>query len=340
MRRSAALSMRGLHKPPSVGIALCVTVALTALVTILGTATPSAFWVAPLRHPSSTSTLPLGALPHALPAHTARAAPGRGSTQPETSAHLRFSQAVPKPALAASTSPSPWGSWWMGVVLLLAPTFVLGLRRKRCGRGQEGQWVLAAASAEPRQGARRVFVARLPFSVTQRQLKEHFSVAGDVVNVWLATEEGTGEPKGYGIVEYSMAEEARHAIQIMRDHPLEGATLAVRMDLSKATRTRPPPPSQPDKASAADGRRVFVKNLPANVTWQELKDHANVAGDVAYVWVATDRHTGESKGCSPFCPYTLAMHPCTESCNILPPAPPCNPPPHPSGRETVTTLGG
>ncbi|KAL3785289.1 hypothetical protein ACHAWO_005088 [Cyclotella atomus] len=43
--------------------------------------------------------------------------------------------------------------------------------------------------------------------------------------------------------------------------------------------------------------RVFVQGIPKDATWQELKDHFQIAGSVAYASISVDRRTGESKQC-------------------------------------------
>jgi RNA recognition motif-containing protein len=45
------------------------------------------------------------------------------------------------------------------------------------------------------------------------------------------------------------------------------------------------------------GTRVFVQGLPPTASWQDLKDHFRIAGDVVFASVSTDRTTGESKCC-------------------------------------------
>lgn len=44
------------------------------------------------------------------------------------------------------------------------------------------------------------------------------------------------------------------------------------------------------------GTRVFVQNIPDQVSWQTLKDHFKIAGDVVFSSVSVDRETGQSKG--------------------------------------------
>lgn len=42
--------------------------------------------------------------------------------------------------------------------------------------------------------------------------------------------------------------------------------------------------------------RVFVQGVPPGTSWQDLKDHFRVAGDVVFASVSVDMETGESKG--------------------------------------------
>ncbi|KAL3941444.1 MAG: hypothetical protein SGARI_000600 [Bacillariaceae sp.] len=42
--------------------------------------------------------------------------------------------------------------------------------------------------------------------------------------------------------------------------------------------------------------RVFVKNIPQGVSWQDLKDHFRTAGNVVFASVSVDVNTGVSKG--------------------------------------------
>ena len=45
------------------------------------------------------------------------------------------------------------------------------------------------------------------------------------------------------------------------------------------------------------GTRVFVQGLPLDASWQDLKDHFKIAGEVVFASVSIDSRTGESKGC-------------------------------------------
>jgi len=45
------------------------------------------------------------------------------------------------------------------------------------------------------------------------------------------------------------------------------------------------------------GTRVFVQGLPSSCSWQDLKDHMKIAGEVVFASVSIDPDSGKSKGC-------------------------------------------
>jgi len=73
----------------------------------------------------------------------------------------------------------------------------------------------------------RLFVGNLPFSVTEAELREHFSAAGPVAGVWLAMDRETGRPRGFAFVEYDDRAHAEDAIRRFNNQPLGGRNLAV-----------------------------------------------------------------------------------------------------------------
>lgn len=76
----------------------------------------------------------------------------------------------------------------------------------------------------------RVFVQGIPDHVSWQDLKDHFKVAGEVVFASVSIDPSTGVSKGCGIVQFETTEMASNAIQIMRDHPMDGSVLYVRED--------------------------------------------------------------------------------------------------------------
>ena len=96
----------------------------------------------------------------------------------------------------------------------------------------------------------RVFVQGLTPETSWQTLKDHFRLAGEVVFASVSVDVTTGRSKGCGVVQFETTEMAQNAIAIMRNHPLDGATLYVREDVQEREgATLRSPRQQGDKKS-------------------------------------------------------------------------------------------
>ncbi|CAE7759604.1 putative RNA-binding protein [Symbiodinium microadriaticum] len=130
-----------------------------------------------------------------------------------------------------------------------------------------------------------VFVGNLPYSCTWQELKDHMRQAGDVLHCDILAEPGTAlGSKGCGLVEFANAAAATRAVNQLTDTEIKGRKIFVREDRE---------PRRP-----AQGRKVFVGNLPYSVTWQALKDHMRQCGEVLRCDILAEPGTAMgSKGC-------------------------------------------
>jgi RNA recognition motif-containing protein len=60
-----------------------------------------------------------------------------------------------------------------------------------------------------------IFIASLPFSLEETEIKEIFEDYGQVTSVKLITDRDTGRSKGYGFIEMPNEEEALKAIEVL-----------------------------------------------------------------------------------------------------------------------------
>ncbi len=74
---------------------------------------------------------------------------------------------------------------------------------------------------------KKLFVGKLPWSVTDRELGELFAQAGTVVSARVIMERETGRSKGFGFVEMSTVEEAQKAVQMFNNYQWEKQTIVV-----------------------------------------------------------------------------------------------------------------
>lgn len=92
-----------------------------------------------------------------------------------------------------------------------------------------------------------LFVANLAFDATTDGVAEEFAKHGEVVGVRLPTDMETGNPKGFGYVEFASVEEAQKVFGAMNGQPIMGRP--VRLDYST-----PRPPRTGDSPGGRGGR--------------------------------------------------------------------------------------
>ncbi len=74
---------------------------------------------------------------------------------------------------------------------------------------------------------KRLFVAGLPFTSSEDELRDHFSGAGKLISVKIIVDRDSGRSKGFGFIEYETEEEAVKAIEMFHDTDFAGRKLAV-----------------------------------------------------------------------------------------------------------------
>ncbi len=73
----------------------------------------------------------------------------------------------------------------------------------------------------------KLYVGNLAFSVTNDDLHDLFSQAGQVQSAMVITDKFSGQSKGFGFVEMATAEEASRAIEQFNDSELKGRNIKV-----------------------------------------------------------------------------------------------------------------
>jgi len=73
----------------------------------------------------------------------------------------------------------------------------------------------------------KLYVGNLPAKMTELELKELFTEAGNVASAKIITDRQTGQPRGFGFVEMETKLEGQKAISMLNGRQLEGRVLAV-----------------------------------------------------------------------------------------------------------------
>jgi len=141
-----------------------------------------------------------------------------------------------------------------------------------------------------------VFVAGLPPSVGEEEMRAFFSQAGDVVDVYVALERETRRPRGFGKVSFASQEQMQEALEKLNGAELGGQQLTVREDNPPASRGEAGDVGQPRGPKEPRPNSVFVSGLAPSTTEEELREHFGQVGEVLDAYVAVERETRKSRG--------------------------------------------
>ena len=122
-----------------------------------------------------------------------------------------------------------------------------------------------------------VYVGNLSTSITEEQLKDLFLQAGQVLNIWINPEH---LKITYGFVKFDNSISVQNACKQFNGLELNNEYIIVRKSNDK----------QKDETELKNDQttNVYVKNLSASITKDQLKDLFSQAGQVLHVWINPD----------------------------------------------------
>ncbi|XP_029306441.1 RNA-binding protein 45 [Cottoperca gobio] len=127
-------------------------------------------------------------------------------------------------------------------------------------------------------------------SLTEEQLRESFSVFGDVQGVWVVKDKQTKESKGISYVKFAKSSQACLAMEEMHGKVLVDGTKPIKVFIAQSrssTRHR--------DVEDEELTRIFVM-IPKTFSEEDLKDTFKEYGDIEYCVIIKNKFTGESKG--------------------------------------------
>ncbi|XP_062286459.1 RNA-binding protein 45 isoform X1 [Scomber scombrus] len=127
-------------------------------------------------------------------------------------------------------------------------------------------------------------------SVTEDELRDSFSVFGDIQGVWVVKDKQTKESKGICYVKFSKSSQACLAMEEMHGKVLVDGTKPIKVFIAQSrssTRHR--------DVEDEELTRIFVM-IPKTFSEEDLKDTFKEYGDIEYCVIIKNKFTGESKG--------------------------------------------
>ncbi|KAK2824619.1 hypothetical protein Q5P01_021794 [Channa striata] len=127
-------------------------------------------------------------------------------------------------------------------------------------------------------------------SITEEELRESFSVFGDIQGVWVVKDKQTKESKGIAYVKFSKSSQACLAMEEMHGKVLVEGTKPVKVFIAQSrssTRHR--------DVEDEELTRIFVM-IPKTFSEEDLKNTFKEYGEIEYCVIIKNKFTGESKG--------------------------------------------
>lgn len=85
--------------------------------------------------------------------------------------------------------------------------------------------------------ASKLYVGGLAYSTTSEGLREFFTQCGNVQSATVITDRFSGQSRGFGFVEMSLAEEAQNAVAQLNGRELDGRRITVEISNPQAPRS-------------------------------------------------------------------------------------------------------
>jgi nucleolin len=156
--------------------------------------------------------------------------------------------------------------------------------------------VAVPENAKRFNNTRTIYVEGLPFSARESDIRSFFESCGTIVSIRLPTWHDSGRLRGYGHIEFTDDEAAAAAFDLdgcdFRD---SGRYLKIQRPMTPRL-FQNDNPEEKAKAKPVGCRCVFVKNLPYEVTEDEIIEAVKVCGPILKVRLAVWGHTNTLKG--------------------------------------------
>eukprot|EP00923_Selenidium_pygospionis_P034638 GHVN01060301.1.p1 GENE.GHVN01060301.1~~GHVN01060301.1.p1 ORF type:complete len:740 (-),score=92.39 GHVN01060301.1:5073-7292(-) len=143
----------------------------------------------------------------------------------------------------------------------------------------------------------KLFVGRVPRTYNEESLRKVFAKFGPVLDVFIMKYQDTGNHKRSGFVRMARREDADRAIEELHNRSvLDPHQGAVQVRYASGERERLQMALKPTGASRGEGLcKLFVRNLPREVTESELRAIFELFGEVKEILIMTDSQ-GLSEG--------------------------------------------
>ncbi|MBN3300263.1 RBM45 protein, partial [Amia calva] len=127
-------------------------------------------------------------------------------------------------------------------------------------------------------------------STPEEVIREHFSVFGEIQDIWVVKDKQTKESKGVSFVKFAKSSQACRAMEEMHGKCLSEGTKPIKVFIAQSRSSGSHRDVEDEELT-----RIFVM-IPKTFTEDDLKDTFKEYGDIEYCVIIKNKTTGESKG--------------------------------------------
>lgn len=127
-------------------------------------------------------------------------------------------------------------------------------------------------------------------SITEDVIREHFSVFGEIQDIWMVKDKQTKESKGVSFVKFAKSSQACTAMEEMHGKCLAEGTKPIKVFMAQSRSSGSHRDVEDEELT-----RIFVM-IPKTFTEDDLKETFKEYGDIEYCIIIKNKTTGESKG--------------------------------------------
>ncbi|XP_036396459.1 RNA-binding protein 45 [Megalops cyprinoides] len=127
-------------------------------------------------------------------------------------------------------------------------------------------------------------------SISEDVIREHFSVFGEIQDIWMVKDKQTKESKGVSFVKFAKSSQACTAMEEMHGKCLAEGTKPIKVFMAQSRSSGSHRDVEDEELT-----RIFVM-IPKTFTEDDLKETFKEYGDIEYCIIIKNKTTGESKG--------------------------------------------
>ncbi|MGH0152138.1 UNVERIFIED_CONTAM: hypothetical protein FKN15_021959 [Acipenser sinensis] len=127
-------------------------------------------------------------------------------------------------------------------------------------------------------------------STTEEVIREHFSVFGEIQDIWVVKDKHTKESKGVAFVKFAKSSQACKAMEDMHGKCLIEGTKPIKVFIAQSRSSGSHRDVEDEELT-----RIFIM-ISKTFTEEDLKEKFKEYGDIEYCIVIRNKTTGESKG--------------------------------------------